>query len=114
MARGTPREECRDSTGSLYGTSQIRKMRQTFNAATGIALTELLILARQRMCKEPIDRIWAVLGLFHPQLREAILSIGCIDYSPIGKTQFWRSYIDLAKWVIVRDKTLAWLTIAAS
>lgn len=114
MARGTPREECRDSTGCLYGTSQIRKMRQTFNAATGIALTELLILARQRMCKEPIDRIWAVLCLFHPQLREAILSIGCIDYSPIGKAQFWRSYIDLAKWVIVRDKTLAWLSIAAS
>jgi hypothetical protein len=114
MARGTPREEDRDSTDGLYGTSQVRNMRQTFNAATGIALTELLILARQRMCKEPIDRIWAVLGLFHPQLREAILSIGCTDYSLIGKAQFWRSYIDLAKWVILRDETLAWLSIAAS
>jgi hypothetical protein len=66
------------------------------------------------VCKEPIDRIWAVLGLFHPQLREAILSIGCIDYSLIGKTQFWRSYIDLGKWVIVRDETLGWLSMAAS
>lgn len=106
--------EDRYSTDGLYGASQVRKMRQTFNAATGIALTELLVLARQRMCKESIDRIWAVLGLFHPQLRETILSIGCNDYSPIGKTQFWRSYIDLAKWVIVRDETLAWLSMAAS
>jgi len=88
IARGTPREEDRNSTDGLYGTSQIRTMRRMFNAATGIAPTQLLIIARQRECKEPIDRIWALLGLFHPQVREDILSIGCIDYSPVGKTQF--------------------------
>lgn len=98
----------------VYSTSQVRKMRRTFNAATGIALTELLIIARQRVYEEPIDCIWAVFGLFYPHIREAILSISCIDCSPIGKTQFWRSYIDLAKWVIVRDNTLSWLSMAAS
>jgi hypothetical protein len=46
MAHGTPSEEDRDSTDDLYGTSQVRKMRRTFNTAIGIALTELLILAR--------------------------------------------------------------------
>jgi Heterokaryon incompatibility protein (HET) len=58
----------------------------------------LLSSSRSKQCTEPVDCIWAILGLAHPQARDDRPSWVKIDYSTEGKRCFWEPYISFAKW----------------
>ena len=50
---------------------------------------------RYRRVKEPVDRVWAVTGLLHPDLGD---SMTCeVDYSEQGRVEYWKTWIMFAK-----------------
>jgi hypothetical protein len=50
---------------------------------------------RDRRQKEPIDRVWAIVGLLKRDLRERLSS--WIDYSAQGRYEYWKTWIMFAK-----------------
>ncbi|KAH6839287.1 heterokaryon incompatibility protein-domain-containing protein [Alternaria alternata] len=56
--------------------------------------TELYEL-RDRRVKEPIDRVWAIVGLLQRDLRDRLSS--CVDYSAKGRDEYWKTWIMFAK-----------------
>ncbi|PMD38755.1 hypothetical protein L207DRAFT_584149 [Hyaloscypha variabilis F] len=50
----------------------------------------------------------------HPKARENIRRLGWIDYTPTGKTEFCRTYITFAKWLVQLDPRLYLLSTARS
>jgi len=56
--------------------------------------TELYEL-RDRRVKEPIDRVWAIVGLLQRDLRNRLSS--WVDYSAKGRHEYWKTWIMFAK-----------------
>ncbi|OJD33764.1 heterokaryon incompatibility protein [Diplodia corticola] len=61
--------------------------------------------------KEPIDRIWSLLGLLEEGLKEEVAPL--IDYSNEGREQYWKTYLRFAKTLLRHDKSLAILSLSA-
>jgi hypothetical protein len=80
--------------------SEIRRSRQAYQKHKSISIGRLLSITRGRNCKEPVDHLWGMLGLMQPKIRDLVRSSGWIDYSVTEKSQFWRSYITFAKWMV--------------
>jgi hypothetical protein len=53
---------------------------------------------RERRVKEPIDRVWAIVGLLQRDLRDRLSS--CVDYSSKGREEYWKTWIMFAKALI--------------
>jgi hypothetical protein len=66
-------------------------------------VTGLLSLGRDRLCHEPIDRIWALLGLLRPELVATIQRANIIDYSEPGKRDYWKTYLAVMKLLHAED-----------
>ncbi|CAN9085221.1 unnamed protein product [Alternaria sp. RS040] len=69
----------------------------------------LLASLRSREVKEPVDRAWAVIGLFSPYLRAELESL--VDYSDNGRANSWRTHTRFAKTIMATQRTLSLLTI---
>jgi hypothetical protein len=50
---------------------------------------------RERHVKEPIDRVWAIVGLLKRDLRDRLSSQ--VDYSAKGRDEYWKTWIMFAK-----------------
>ncbi|CAN9155930.1 unnamed protein product [Alternaria alternata] len=50
---------------------------------------------RERCVKEPIDRVWAIVGLLQRNLRSTLSS--WVDYSAQGRDEYWKTWIMFAK-----------------
>jgi hypothetical protein len=50
---------------------------------------------RERRVKEPIDRVWAIVGLLQGDLRDRLSSR--VDYSAVGRDEYWKTWIMFAK-----------------
>jgi hypothetical protein len=59
--------------------------------STGVELNGL----RGRRVKEPIDRVWAIVGLLEGDLRDRLNSQ--VDYSAQGRDEYWKTWIMFAK-----------------
>ncbi|KAH8643355.1 hypothetical protein IG631_00818 [Alternaria alternata] len=69
----------------------------------------LLHTLRFRNAKEPVDRAWAITGLFRQALRSRLDPL--VDYSENGRLDFWRTHILFAKTIMVEEQTLNLLKI---
>lgn len=76
-------------------------------------LADLLLIAQMRACTEPIDRIWALMGILLPEQRDYIRQNNLVDYSPEGKRQFWKAYIGIVKFEILRDPQLKMFSLSS-
>lgn len=56
--------------------------------------TELYSL-RPRHVREPVDRVWAIVGLLENDFRDKITS--AVDYSAQGRNRYWKTWIMFAK-----------------
>ncbi|RYN35004.1 hypothetical protein AA0114_g11792 [Alternaria tenuissima] len=72
----------------------------------------LLHTLRSRNAKEPVDRAWAIAGLFSEALRSKLDPL--VDYSDSGRLDFWRTHILFAKTIMVEGKTLGLLKIPST
>ena len=70
----------------------------------------LLHTLRFRNAKEPVDRAWAITGLFSEALRSRLDPL--VDYSENGRLDFWRTHILFAKTIMVEGQTLNLLEIS--
>ena len=78
-----------------------------------VDLVRILQIARTKSCEQPIDRLWAMLGFTGPQFRRCVLEKGLIDYSESGKRDFWKSYVAVAKLILLEhDPHLQLLSLA--
>jgi hypothetical protein len=87
-------------TGTRTGFAALLEIdfaRRRYDPADGIPVSNLLSQTQGRASKEPIDNLWGILGLMHPDVRDDIRSRGWVDYTAAGKSQFWRSYITFTK-----------------
>lgn len=50
-----------------------------------------------RQCTEPVDRVWALLGLLSPKFVALVNEAKIIDYSDVGRREFWKSYLAFMK-----------------
>jgi hypothetical protein len=69
----------------------------------------LLYTLRSRNAKEPVDRAWAITGLFSEALRSRLDPL--VDYSENRRLDFWRTYMLFAKIIMVEGQTLNLLEI---
>jgi hypothetical protein len=72
-------------------------------------MTFLLHALRSRNAKEPVDRAWAITGLFSESLRSKLDPL--VDYSDSGRSDFWRTHILFAKTIMAEGQTLGLLAI---
>jgi hypothetical protein len=54
-----------------------------------------LVNLRERHVKEPIDRVWAIVGLLEGDLRDRLSSL--VDYSAQGRDEYWKTWIMFAE-----------------
>jgi hypothetical protein len=89
-----------------------REYRTTL-ATTGVIplqwIPVLFWALRGRKVKEPVDRAWAITGLFSTDLRSELQTI--VDYSDKGRAEFWRTHIEFAKTIMAMGHTLDLLRV---
>jgi hypothetical protein len=74
--------------------------------------TLFLNSGRLRKVTEPVDRVWGFLGLADPELRKAAMPL--ISYSSESRRDFYKTYVDMGRLLLLRDPELCLLSIAAS
>lgn len=79
----------------LQCTDYQRQMMRNHGYQRGVSWLQYFITGRE--CREPIDRIWAVLGLLSPDLVSLVHEAGIIDYSEEGRRQYWKSYLNFMR-----------------
>ena len=94
--------------------SQVRRLRRGIQETRFLPNPVVVLeIAQVRLCEEPLDRLWAVLSFMHPNLRATILDKRLIDYSEAGKCEFWKSYVEVAKIILMKhDPELSLLLLA--
>jgi len=56
-----------------------------------------------RLSTEPTDRLWGILGLLGDELRDELRSEMLTENTPVGRKEYWNTYIKLAKFCVLRD-----------
>lgn len=59
---------------------------------------------RSRKAQEAVDRIWAVTGLFRPDLQARLMHL--VDYSETGRSEYWNTHFRVAKILIAEAQCL--------
>jgi hypothetical protein len=72
----------------------------------------LLSNLRTRHVKEPVDRVWAIVGLLEEDLQSQLSS--SVDYTDQGRAEYWKTYVCFAKAVIKKIRSLKLLIIPRS
>ncbi len=99
---------------AFYTIPVINIMKMQVAEHGGMDFQGLLSGNRVKKCTEPVDHLWALLGLVHPQIRNETLHLASIDYSEDGRRHFWRPFIALGKKWVEDDPTLMLLSSASS
>jgi Heterokaryon incompatibility protein (HET) len=85
----------------LYTVSTIREARKKGQQDSIIPIT--LRMSRHQATLEPVDRVYAILGLFDPEIRAQV----DIDYSPASTKNYWKAYTQFFKALMLRAPHMA-------
>ncbi len=80
----------------------------------GFSLGRIMFATERRLCKEPVDRVWAIMGLLPASTRRQIQAAGITDYSHSGRRDYWLSYVAVMAQLFVVDPVGFWFAIAGS
>jgi hypothetical protein len=72
----------------------------------------LLHERRMRDVSEPVDHVWALVGLFDDELRSKVIPF--IDYGEEARKEYWKIYLKVAKEILLLDPSLGILSISPS
>lgn len=99
-------EECRT----------IQRYREIFLSSSpsvdAVDIPQLLNILRPRRVQEPVDRIWAVSGLFEEALQKELAPF--VDYSPTARTEYWKTYVNFAKVLLQKGPPFTLLCLPPS
>ena len=70
-------------------------------------------LIEPKQCQEPVDRIWAVVALLSDDVQQLISDSHVVDYTEMGKQQYWKSYLSFMQVLGLQDPRDFWETILA-
>jgi hypothetical protein len=73
-------------------------------------LVRIMLWSCTRQVTEPIDQIWALMGLAQPELRH---SVSLVDYSQSGRSNFFAMYKAFTKIFLLQDEHLWMLPLIA-
>lgn len=68
-----------------------------------LQLLNLMYVTRQRVCREPTDRLWAILGLLGDKLQDDLRSSVLLVDILAGRKEYWETYLNLAQFCLLRD-----------
>lgn len=71
----------------------------------------ILLWGCQRQVTEPVDRIWALIGLSQPELRKSVAPL--VDYSPTARSNFLATFKAFVRAFLLQDERLWMLSLAA-
>jgi hypothetical protein len=86
----------------------IGQMRQKLSASS-LDLLSLLDTGRYFRCKEPVDRVYGLLGIMEQTIKQGIV----VDYSDEARTQYWNLYVSVGK-LMIRSGYIEMLVTADS
>lgn len=72
-------------------------------------LPDLLRHLRYQHVQEPVDRVWAIAGLLSKDIQTKLLPL--VDYSDQSRAEYWRTYFQFAKVVLVETQSPSLLHI---
>jgi WD40 repeat protein len=101
---------------ALQGIVELGRLRMKAKGAlvNGLSQPEFLrimLWSRMRQVTEPVDRIWALMGLTQPDLRDSVSSL--VDYSQHGRSNFFETYKAFARKFLLQDERLWMLSLIA-
>ncbi|KAH7071040.1 heterokaryon incompatibility protein-domain-containing protein [Paraphoma chrysanthemicola] len=76
---------------------------------TTFSLPDLLYSLRFLGVKEPVDKVWAILGLMDESLQDILAPM--VDYSDKGRNEYWTTYIKFAKTLIEVEQSCSVLNM---
>lgn len=74
----------------------IEELRSGEKAPMGLDIVMLIDFSRNQQATQPVDRVYAVLGLMSEQLRSRIP----VHYDPDSRRKYWRTYVHLFKTLV--------------
>jgi hypothetical protein len=92
---------------SQIAIQTIEVLRTLKREGTFLGLSSLLVLSVDRGYTEPVDRVWAVLGLLYEPHRQDLQDANVIDYSPAAKLDYCKTYVSIMKVQIRHDTVRA-------
>lgn len=69
-----------------------------YRGVTRKSIPFLLHALRDRHVKEPVDRVWAIVGILSEDIQYHVLPF--VDYSDKGRAEYWKTFIRFAKVVL--------------
>jgi Heterokaryon incompatibility protein (HET) len=87
-------KQCRNTLDLIGNMNRVREVR---GAKVPAAL--ILHISRVQATKDPIDRVYGVLGLLEPEIRQSIH----VDYSTESRAQYWRAYVQLFRSLLIEE-----------
>lgn len=91
----------------LTGTTSLKRGTLDLKMIAGLLSEGIL-----RAVRDPVDRIWAVAGLFEGSFRHQIMQH--IDLRPKARQEYWSAYINFTKELLLWDSSLGILSIPPS
>jgi hypothetical protein len=86
-------------------------LRSEYRDGRHVPVCHLMLCNEDRGCQEPVDRVWALLGMVHEYLRRQIESSNAINYDDENKLQYWRSYLTVMKLIFESWRMDFWSTL---
>ncbi|KAH6438853.1 hypothetical protein HBI59_153700 [Parastagonospora nodorum] len=92
--------------GAIFNINNSRIDQQSGNNAF---LAELLSELRNHRVKEPVDRIWSIVGLLSEELQAKLTS--AVDYSEQGRAEYHKTYVKFFKAAITIVQSVSLLML---
>ncbi|CAM1502532.1 Fc.00g045160.m01.CDS01 [Cosmosporella sp. VM-42] len=80
-------------------TLSVVSMLRGRNQRGGSSALASLALARRKLAREPVDKVYGILGIIGSDIRDKIR----VDYSPESKRDFWKLYVDVCRTLLEDD-----------
>jgi hypothetical protein len=91
----------------------LERIKTNYNNGGALGFFDFVMIGRSRLAKEPVDRIYALLGL--TEKTDTVYAANLpIDYSEDTRTKYWRVYIEFGKIALQNEPHLRLLTVASS
>jgi len=95
----------------MFKTMWLDITRSNLRRDGHLLLSVLLQYCEHRQCHEPVDRIWAVIGLVEDNVQQHVREAGIVDYSTLGKRQYWMSYLAIMKLLYKTKRDDFWYSL---
>jgi hypothetical protein len=82
------------------------RFQQYIVSGSGLPNVDLPILIfelRHSRVKEPVDRVWSIVGLMDAEIQKQLAPM--VDYSDRGRSEYWKTYLQFAKTAFVSGQS---------